>query len=187
MSAISRKALGGVLATAVLAGALVVGIGGASAEQARGGGGGNPVTIAADVQGGKLVFDGPSQVREGARLRVVNRTSPRRVGPHTFSLVRQGELPETNRQERRCFAGDNVCARIARAHRVDFQTGEVARPSVERGENGWDRRFGRTGDSFFTETKDEKHTRRVAAKAGERLWFMCAIHPDMQKRVNVVG
>lgn len=183
MGEISRRGLGAAVATAIATACLAVGFAGvASAEQARGGG---PATISAVIQGGELQFSGATQVREGRRLRVENRTRAQRIGPHTFSLVKASEVPKTRREQRRCFRGDNVCVRIAIAHEFDFQTGEVSKPVVERGKPGWDKAFGRRGDSFYSETRGETHTRRVSADAGTRLHFICAVHPDMHAAVKV--
>lgn len=186
MRGISRRTIAGAVATLAVAGA----VGGATvagADQARGGGGGgNPATVSAELDGRELFFDGADEVKSGSRLRFVNNTRPRQVGPHTFSLVQKDELPDTRKQQRRCFRGDNVCNRIAVAHRVNFQTGEVNRPVVDRGEEGWDKRFGRSGDSFVSEEKGDKHTRKVRVDAGGTLWFLCAIHPEMQTKVDVV-
>lgn len=183
MRRISRR--GTALVAAVAGGlALALALGGAAgAEQARGGGG-NVATVKAKISDRELVFAGADEVEAGAKLRFVNRTDPEDVGPHTFSLVRKSEVPETREQQRKCFRGDNVCARIAQAHRFE-PPDTINRPSVDRGEEGWDKRFGKSGDSFYTEKRGGEETRRVRVREGGRMWFICAVHPEMQQKVKV--
>ena len=178
----SRKALAGTLGAVALAGTLLAGTGGsvgAPADRAAG-----PATVKAAIDGRKLVFDGTDEVKEGARLVFVNRTNPDDVGPHTFSLVRKSEIPQTGKQRRRCFRGDNVCARIAQAHRFE-PPATINRPDVDRGEEGWDKRFGRSGDTYYTEQRGDAESRKVEVEAGGNLWFLCAVHPEMVKRIHV--
>lgn len=182
MRGTSRKAFAGALGTVALAGMLAVGVGGsqgAPAERADG-----PATVKAAIDGRDLVFKGADEVEAGARLAFVNRTNPDDVGPHTFSLVRKSEIPETGKQRRRCFAGDNVCARIAQAHRFE-PPATINRPDVDRGEEGWDKRFGRSGDSYYSDRRGDSTARKVKVEAGGNLWFLCAVHPEMVQRVQV--
>lgn len=182
MRRMSRRAAA-VAAAGTGALALALGLSGAAgAEQARGGG--DVATLKAKLVDEELVFAGADEVESGAKLRVVSRTDPEEVGPHTFSLVRKSELPESREEMNRCFRGDNVCARIAKAHRFE-PPDTINRPSVDRGKEGWDKRFGEVGDSFYTEKRGGEETRRVRVDAGGRLWFLCAIHPEMQQKVKV--
>ena len=186
MRGISRRKVGGLLATAALAGTLAVGLtGSAGAEQARGGGGEQSAVIKAKLDGRDLFFDGPSVVERNAALKVVNKTDPREVGPHTFSLVRKSELPETRKEQRDCSRLEDVCKRIAKAHRFEPPF-TINRPDVDRGLVGWDKRFGRRGDTWFTQSKGDSERRKVSAPIGRTLWYMCAIHPDMQGRIRVI-
>ena len=148
-----------------------------------------PATISMELQGKRLFFDGPATVAKGEKLRIVNDTSVRRVGPHTFSLAKKSVLPDTPRELRRCFTPGKVCMDIATAHRFNPKTDKIGRPVVNAGARGWNRSFtrDRTGDSWYTETKGETHTRRVTASAGSTLRFLCAIHPDMQGKIKVVA
>ncbi|MFN8113397.1 MAG: hypothetical protein U0R51_09360 [Solirubrobacterales bacterium] len=130
-------------------------------------------------------FTGPKTVATGSRLRIVNDTNPRKVGPHTFSLVRKALIPETQKEGRDCFK-TGVCGTIAAAHKVDFQTGEVSKPLVDPGKPGWDKSFGKRGDSWFTEQKGEEYSAEVTAKPGSKLTYFCAIHPWMVDRIEVV-
>ena len=152
-----------------------------SAERA-----GGSATIKMKQQGRQLFFSGPNTVRRGAALRVVNKTDPQMIGPHTFSLVRKAKLPETERQMQRCGQGKlRVCKRVARAHRVSRQ-GVVRRNPAFAGDPGWDKAFGRRGDSWVSQEQDEEFGQRVSAKSGKRLFFLCVVHPEMQGKIKVL-
>src|SRR5439155_26892903 len=64
-------------------------------------------------------------VPTGTNLRVVNRTNPQVIGPHTFSLVVPSDIPRTGQDFRDCFHGHHICRRVAvRWHKFDFATGQ---------------------------------------------------------------
>ncbi len=135
-------------------------------------------------------FQGPKTVKKGAKLTIQNDTSVEAIGPHTFSLVKPSLLPRTEAEMMECGGSETappagVCLTVAKAHEVDFQTFKVAKPIVEAGKKGWNTSFGKTGDSWYTETQGEKHSRRVTAKAGTTLTFFCAIHPFMTGKIKV--
>ncbi len=138
------------------------------------------------VKGKNLGFKGTRKVSAGAELSIVNRTDPQLVGPHTFTLIRKRKLPSTGKQMKRCEQGKGVCAAIARAHRYDPQTNIVHRPDVDVGKAGWDRSFGKRGDSWYTETDGERTSRVVSAKPGTTLYYFCVVHPFMQGKIKVV-
>jgi hypothetical protein len=178
----------GLLAAGVI-GAGAIGISGAAAaDQERGVGTGPAATIKMkfNPEQGPF-FQAPSQVDKGERLEIVNRTNPKDIGPHTFTLVKES-LVDSGRDQRRCGnLRSKVCKRIVRAHRFDLETGVPGRTVVDRGKNGWDRQFTkeRSGDSWYTETQDENHSRKVKADVGKRLYFFCIIHPEMQGELEV--
>jgi hypothetical protein len=148
-----------------------------------------PPTITMEVQGKRLLFEGPATVAKGQELQIVNDTSARKVGPHTFSLAKKGVLPDTPKEFRNCFTPGKVCMDIATAHKFNPKTEKIAKPVVDAGAKGWNRSFARdrTGDSWYSETKGESTSRRVTASAGSTLRFICAIHPDMQGQIKVVA
>ena len=43
--------------------------------------------IKMEQDGKELFFEGPATVERGATLKIKNNTSPKKIGPHTFSLV----------------------------------------------------------------------------------------------------
>jgi hypothetical protein len=148
-----------------------------------------PATITMAKNGKSLVFEAPDQVQTGQPLRIVNGTNPRRVGPHTFSLVQKRLLPATAKQFKNCFTPRRICMRIANAHKLNPRTEKIGQPLVDPGATGWNRMFTkkRKGDSWFTEKKGESFTANVSASAGKTLTFLCAVHPDMQGEIEVVA
>ena len=148
-----------------------------------------PATITMELAGKRIFFDGPATVAKGDELRIVNDTSVRKVGPHTFSLAKKGVLPDTPKEFRQCFTPGKVCMGIAMAHKFNPKTEKIGKPVVNAGAKGWNKSFTKKskGDSWYTETKGESHTRKVTASVGSTLRFICAIHPDMQGKIKVVA
>lgn len=134
-----------------------------------------------------LRFSDPKKVHAGEKLTIDNLTNPKQVGPHSFSIVEKKYLPHKRSEYETCFDPGHLCNTIARAHEVDFQAETIGKRNVESGRRGWDRAFtlSKFGDSHVLFGKGERYTRRVTAKAGERLTFMCVIHPDMQGTIRV--
>ena len=134
--------------------------------------------------GKTLAFNAPKTIARGEELEIVNDTNPKKDGPHTFSLVKKKFIPQTKDEMKKC----EVCQPIGEAHKVDFKTGEVSKDSVDKGKEGWDKQFTdeKFGDSWYTEKKSDSQTRVVAAKAGTKLGYFCAIHPFMSGKVEVV-
>lgn len=136
----------------------------------------------------KLVFDGPETISRGDVLRVKSLTDGRKVGPHTFSLVRRQLLPNSRSERRSCFAPGKICRKIALWHGSDGES-PPSEPDSETGRRGWDwegDRGDRKGDSWYTGVKRGNGTRRVvSAPVGTTLHFMCAIHPNMHGQIKV--
>jgi plastocyanin len=116
-------------------------------------------------------------VESGAEVRIVNRT----VEPHSFSLVKKADLPETKKEIESCAEG--ICGRLAAAHEFPSDDGPAARPVVDAGRTGFDR----PGDSVVFEPKGEGDpvTIEVTAAKGRTLYFMCGFHPWMQGSLKV--
>ena len=148
---------------------------------------GDTAKIKMEVKGKDLIFSGPKRIERGAKLEIVNKTLPDKVGPHTFTLIKANRMPTTKRQIRECEKVElAVCANIVKAHKADPQTGVVKKPDVDVGRKGWDKSFGRTGDSVFLDSLGAHSTRRVSANAGKTLYYFCAVHPFMQGKIKVV-
>lgn len=147
------------------------------------------VTIKMVIDDKGLRFAGPATVRRGQRLRIVNATRPKRIGPHTFTLAAKRLLPKSRKAQQKCFAPGRVCMKAAKAHQFDEQTGAVSRPLVSAGRAGWDRTFTlkRNGDSWYTDKKNETLSQRVTANAGRTINYMCIVHPEMQGKIRVLA
>lgn len=156
-----------------------------------------PAKRAADatvfIRAGKnhsLKFVAPDTIRTGQSLRVINKTSARVVGPHTFSLVARSALPKTKPARQSCFARGHICRSIAGWHGVRGNT--VTKNPAEAGKEGWDTQgtTSKKGDSWFTGGKpNNSFTQDVSVGvpgSPKRLFFMCAIHPFMQGSVKVL-
>jgi hypothetical protein len=139
-----------------------------------------------------LRFVAPENVLiAGEELKVVNQTDPRKVGPHTFSLVTKGSLPKTSNARKFCFAKGRICRSIAQWHGVKGD-GPVKVNPVDAGGKGWDTMgtTSTTGDSWFTGNKPGTSISLPIAAAPpapthEEIYFLCAIHPWMQGSVTV--
>lgn len=144
-------------------------------------------TIEIKMEGQRMGFFGPKTVVEGEELRVVNMTSPKMMGPHTFSLVTKGSLPKTSKARKTCFTPGKICMGIAHWYGLKGEE-EPKELLVEAGAEGWDTMGTATkkGDSFFFNKKGQSIEQVVSAKAGTTLYFMCAVHPWMQGSITVL-
>jgi plastocyanin len=105
-----------------------------------------------------------------------------RIGQdHTFSLVKRSDLPKTIKQANSCYdPPSSPCINILNAHGGSDQ-GPPANPVVDVGAPGFDQ----PGDSVILAAKSKNTKVQISAKAGTRLYFMCAIHPEMQGEIDV--
>lgn len=140
-----------------------------------------------DGKGG-LHFEAPKTIVFGQELTVLNTTNAHKVGPHTFSLVTKGSIPKTPRARQICFTPKHICKAIAKWHGVKGN-GPVKINPVEAGLEGWDTlgSVSETGDSWFTGSKPRAtFTQKVTALPGTTIYFMCAIHPWMHGKTEVL-
>jgi len=148
-------------------------------------------TVFIKISKGKLTFAAPKTIIAGEELTVRNKTNPKQVGPHTFSLVTKGSLPKTPKARQVCFTPKHICKEIADWHGVKGN-GPVKENPAEAGADGWDALGSLTaeGDSWFTGEKPGtsfSQTVSVDTSAGpSRIYFICAIHPEMQGSINVL-
>jgi hypothetical protein len=183
MTASTKRRTGLAIVVGATAVGLTAGSGPASAQYNVGTG---PKTIRIVMDGREPVFKAPKRISAGQKLTIVNKTSAKKIGPHTFTLVRKGLLPKTPKQIKKCANGNTrLCKNIAKAHK--FTPPEtINKPNVDVGKRGWDKSFGKRGDSWFTPDKGTSETRKVRARAGKTLYFLCAVHPFMQGKIKVV-
>jgi plastocyanin len=191
-SKLSRRSRLRALALTVSATALTLVLGASSLAGAAVAPTGVTQTISMELVKGKLKFVGPETVTAGDSLEILNKTNPKQVGPHTFSLVTKGSLPKTRKAQNSCFSPKKICLAIAKWHGFNPKTEKISVNLVKAGPAGWSTMgdaTGKKGDSWFTgEKKKGTHvTQQVTAEAGTTLYFMCAVHPEMQGEVDVVA
>ena len=185
-SKLSRRARLRALALAVSATAVLAVPGAAAAATPTG------VTdvISMELAKGKLKFVGPESVTVGDQLEIVNKTNPKQVGPHTFSLVTKGSLPKTPKARKGCFTPKHICLSVATWHGFNPKTEKITKNPAKAGPAGWSTMGSVTkkGDSWFSgESKGGHFSQEVTAAAGTTLYYMCAVHPWMQGKVNVAA
>lgn len=151
---------------------------------------GNTAVISMELTKGKLKFVGPESVVAGDQLEIISKTNPKQVGPHTFSLVTKGSLPKTRKAMQSCFSPKKICLAIAKWHGFNPKTEKITKNLVKAGPAGWSTMgdaTGKTGDSWFSgESKKGTHvSQEVTAEAGTTLYYICAVHPEMQGSVKV--
>src|SRR5438067_8856007 len=122
-------------------------------------------------------------LKSGGTLHVV--ASVVTEGPHTFTVVKEKDLPRTAAQANHC----KICAKLGAAHGAQPESN--APPKFQFLENGVGQNtppnVDRPGDSGITGPgkKGEFINLKVTAKKGKTLYFMCIIHPWMQAKVLV--
>jgi hypothetical protein len=174
-------ALAVVAALAAFGPALAAGSAGASASTA------NTVLI----KGSKktpLEFVYPTTIVTGEELTIENKSIPKAIGPHTFSLVEESLQPQTKPARKKCFTPHHICKAIADWHGVVGE-GLPTKNPAKAGKAGWDTEgsLSKKGDSWFTgEKPGTSYTQRVTAPAGTTIHFMCAIHPWMHGSIEVL-
>ena len=158
---------------------------GASADGTDRGKDGKRAVITAVSDGKVLEFQGDRTVSSGSKLTYVDSTNPKKVGPHTFTLIRKRAIPESKSEVKECEMLEGVCGNIATAHELNPETFEIAKPIVDAGEKGWDTSFGKTGDTFYEEEKGSTNSRKVTAEPGTTLHYFCVVHPFMKGKIKV--
>ena len=122
------------------------------------------------------------RVQSGGTLRVV--LNKPQEGPHTTTLVKRRDLPETAEEAFNC----KVCNAMNKAHGAP-QNGEGP-PKFQFVENGEGQKdpadFDRPGDSGVTgPRKGDSFEVDVTAPEGSTRFFLCIIHPWMQAKLKV--
>ena len=123
------------------------------------------------------------RVKSGGTLTVLNNAADE--GPHTLTIVRKKDLPQTAAQAFGC----KICEKLGQAHGADPNSD--APPKCQYLENGVGQNtppsLNKLGDSGVTGEgkKGEKISFKVTAKKGTDLYFMCIIHPWMEGELQV--
>jgi hypothetical protein len=138
---------------------------------------------------GALKFVGPPSVKQGDQLEIINETDPKKVGPHTFSLVTPGSVPKTPSARKNCFTPKHICLSVAQWHGFKPKSEKITINPAKAGPEGWSTPGSTTkkGDSWFSGEKPGGHfAQEVSAAAPQTLYFICAIHPWMHGKVSVL-
>lgn len=149
-------------------------------------------TVYAKEVNGKLKFVAPDVVFQGQDLTFLSETNPKKVGPHTFSLVTKGVLPKTPNARKNCFTPKHICMSVAKWHGFNPKTEKITVNPVDAGPEGWSTlgNNSKKGDSWFTgETKKGTSiTKKVTADPATTptIYYFCAIHPWMQAQSTVL-
>ena len=117
-------------------------------------------------------------VKSGATVTLRDKSTENQ--PHTLSLVKK--LPKTPAQ----IMGCEACGPLMVAHEANMETGEVGKPLVDAGAEGFQTGGDKTtaGDSIYLPPKG-KVTFKVTASKGTTLNFICAVHPWMIGTIKV--
>lgn len=129
--------------------------------------------------GGPLVFDwgyapGNASVPSGSTVRWTNPAD--NFDPHTITVVRASQVPQTVDEIFSCFEG-GVCGQVAGRH---FPEGAEPVSLLNAGRAG----LNRSGDSRLL-FPGQRVFATVSAPAGTTLHYICALHPWMQARLTV--
>jgi len=115
-------------------------------------------------------------IQKGGTITLVDRSHT----DHSFSLVRQKQVPTNARQSENCF-GKGPCDEIAVAHgAVNPVTGEEQEPTTPRVDVG-KAGFNQPGDSVLIRPGGRV---KVKVTTGHALYYICAIHPWMNGAIN---
>jgi plastocyanin len=143
-------------------------------------------TISIQDSKGALKFAFPATVKQGDELEIVNETDPKKVGPHTFSLVTPGSVPKTAPARKSCFTPKHICLSIAKWQGFTKDEKITINPA-EAGPEGWSTPGSTSvkGDSWFTSKKGQTFAQEVTAQPGT-IHFICAVHPWMHGQIKVL-
>lgn len=147
-------------------------------------------TVYIELDKHNLHFVAPKTIVAGEQLQVVNKTNPKQVGPHTFSLVTKSSIPKTKKARQLCFTPHHICKAIASWH--GFKKGKITINPAEAGAEGWDTlgSVSKKGDSWFTgEKPGTSVVQQLTAdtSAGPTtIYFMCAVHAWMHGSIEVL-
>lgn len=122
------------------------------------------------------------RVKSGGTITITNLAAS--DGPHTFTVVRKGQLPKTPRQLNNC----TICFRVAQE--LGANPGSNTPPKFVFAKNGKGTNTAPDitgpGDTAFVAPKQRAHVSlKVTAKPGTTLYFLCVVHPWMQAKLVV--
>jgi len=119
------------------------------------------------------------RIKKGGSITLVDKTK----APHSFSIVKKRQVPASARGVDACFS-KGACGKLAVEHgAINPDTGEEQDPTtplVNAGKAG----FNQPGDSVLIPPGGKA---KVKVTGGQTLYFICAIHPWMQGKIDVAG
>ncbi len=138
-----------------------------------------------------LKFVYPKTVVEGETLEIVNKTNPKQVGPHTFSLVDSSLVPKTKPARKSCFTPKHICFTIAEALGVKGEHDPPDRTLVKAGAAGWDTEgsLSKDGDTWLANKSGDTFKQTVTADTSSgptTIHFICAVHSWMHGSIKVL-
>jgi hypothetical protein len=148
-------------------------------------------TVLMEGNGHSLHFVYPKTIVAGEELTIENKTNAKKVGPHTFSLVTEAEIPKTKKQRKQCFTPGHICKAVAGWHGVKGN-GPPTKNPAEAGKKGFDTEgtLKKKGDSWFTGQKpNASYTAPVTVNTSngpQELTFMCVVHSWMHGSIEVL-
>jgi hypothetical protein len=137
-----------------------------------------------------LRFVGPKTVVAGETLKVINRTNPKQVGPHTFALIEESLTPKTKPDRKRCFTPGHICRSIADWLGVKGE-GPVTINPGKAGKPGWDTEgnLHKKGDVWFAGKPGASFAQKVTVDTSSgptTIHFVCAVHAWMHGSIEVL-
>ena len=119
------------------------------------------------------------RIKKGGTITLVDKTK----APHSFSIVTKQQVPASARAVDACFE-KGACGKLAVDHgAINPDTGEEQDPTtplVNVGKAG----FNKPGDSVVIPPGGKA---KVKVTGSQDLYYICAIHPWMQGKIDVVG
>jgi hypothetical protein len=120
-------------------------------------------------------------IKSGGTITLRNLTGGE--APHTFSIVKRSDLPRKISDADKCFAPTGACGKVAAEHQFPEGDGPPKVLLVDGGDG-----FNKPYDSIVLAPKGQRGSSaklKITAKRGTNLYFMCAIHPQMQSEIHV--
>jgi plastocyanin len=119
------------------------------------------------------------RIKKGGTITLVDKTK----APHSFSIVKKRQVPGGVRAVDGCFE-KGPCGQLAVDHgAINPDTGEEQDPTtplVNKGKAG----FNQPGDSVLIPPGGKT---KVKVTGGQDMYYICAIHPWMQGKIDVAG
>jgi len=115
--------------------------------------------------------------KSGSTLTITNKTNE----PHSLSVVKKSDLPNTTKEIDGCFEG-GPCLDLFKAHEFPEDDGPPAKPEILGDDGG----LSAPGDSVVFGPKGQGGTLKVklTAKKGTTLSYFCGFHPWMQGSIK---